>query len=600
MGVSRTAFRQGMVTIEENKKNRFFKTIWGKFKESKEELNSEKNDNPGQTKENTSKIEGDAEGEKEEESTDFLYYLYTMWQKEGEEGHPNPKIQSKLDLMTWIVEPVFSLNLDFGKEEPLIDFLRELHNEAKNIIGKGMDIERERLDADVTVSLKLSRNKMAVFMCIFPPYNHGRPLNQYDIMAILSKNKIVNGIDKELIDKIVAEKKYFQIFMIARGIPPIDGKNGEIIDYFPRTVEVDIQEDENGNVDYKNLNMIQNIEKNTIICSIIPPTEAVSGRDTTGKVVAGKHGKPAIVPKGKNTVLSPDGLSLMSSMEGYISFENDKFRVENRLVIPGNVDNSVGNLNFVGDIVIEGDVFNGFELKASGNIRIRGMVENSKIIAGGDVVIEKGMNGNREGTIEAGGLVKCKFLENSIVYAKGCVQAESIVCCNVYCDDSVFVQSNKGVIIGGTITALNSVEAKMIGSKSNRETTILLGQMPHVLHQKKNTQEELEVVYDTLSKLSKNINYLSNLTDLPDTKKTLLGQLRLQEKLYLETKKELSTKMSEIEEKMDNHAACFVKSNIIFPPTKISISNASLNVSTVTFKCSVHLSLEGNVVMGIL
>ena len=63
--------------------------------------------------------------------------------------------------------------------------------------------------------------------------------------------KIVYGTDNNMIVKI-AEKLYFKLIRIARGMECIDGKDGEIIDLVPRESEVKIKESDDGKLISRN------------------------------------------------------------------------------------------------------------------------------------------------------------------------------------------------------------------------------------------------------------------------------------------------------------------------------------------------------------
>ena len=73
----------------------------------------------------------------------------------------------------------------------------------------------------------------------------------------------------------------------------MNGVDGTIEYYFKKESTFKPIEDENGNVDYKNLGLVRNIYHGTPIAKITPPTEGTPGTDIMGKSVAQKHGVPA-------------------------------------------------------------------------------------------------------------------------------------------------------------------------------------------------------------------------------------------------------------------------------------------------------------------
>lgn len=93
--------------------------------------------------------------------------------------------------------------------------------------------------------------------------------------------------------------------------------------------------------------------------------------------IKGKDGKPPHIPAGKNTVLSEDKTKLLADIDGEVVYEGNKFNVKNLLTINHDVDNSIGNIDFTGDILIKGDVREGYSVKAEGDVTIFGTVEGA-------------------------------------------------------------------------------------------------------------------------------------------------------------------------------------------------------------------------------
>lgn len=604
-----------MVIIDDNKRVGFFKSLWAKKKENQKPSNEEEK-NPLEENQAESIANGETEKipdvEVVEESP--LYLLYKMW----EEALNREVILSTIEFKLWKFNTIKESILVMI-EPQMENFVQQLEKESYqilNAIRQNKELEEKRKQeiseedvqeyipepetpVDACVKIRLSKDRMMAFLFIFPPRYGGKEIEKKDILETLKENKIIYGLKEDLINSITENKQYFQFFIIAEGTAAINGKDGSVIECAPKTSEIDIQEDEKGNVDYKNLNIIHTVEKGFVICEIIKPTEGKSGVSVLGETLVAKDGKAPKIPAGKNTVLSEDGTQLLAEIDGYISYEREKYRVENRLEIKGDVDNSVGNIDFLGDVVVYGEVKNGFKIKATGNVHVKEMVEGAEIHAGGSIVIDKGMNGNKRGILNAGEDIKCKFLENCTVTAGGSIHTESIVWCDVLCDESVYAKNNKGVIIGGSITATKSVEAKMIGSKSNQKTSIVLGITPNLLNERTESEQLLKTTEATLSMLEKNVNFLSSVPSLSEDKKKVLQQLKQQKKLYETQKKTLKERLEQITYAMTDFSECRVKCDTIFPVTKITIGQASFTVTTISYKCNFYFS-EDDVVLGSL
>ena len=104
--------------------------------------------------------------------------------------------------------------------------------------------------------------------------------------------------------------------------------------------------------------------------------------DVFGQPVRGRRGTMPPVPQGRNIVYSEDRDRLLAACEGNLTFRSGRFHVENVFTVSGNVDNSVGNINFTGSVVIHGDVLEGYSVKAKGDITVMGIVEGARLSAG--------------------------------------------------------------------------------------------------------------------------------------------------------------------------------------------------------------------------
>ena len=117
--------------------------------------------------------------------------------------------------------------------------------------------------------------------------------------------------------------------------------------------------------------------------------------------------------------------------------------------IPGNVDFSTGNINFLGDVNIRGDVLSGFTVRAMGNIQVAGVIEAGSVVeAGGDLIVVKGILGDGTAIIRSHRSLFSKYIENSTIYVRENLQTDCIINSHIYSDGEVLVRSGRGTIMG--------------------------------------------------------------------------------------------------------------------------------------------------------
>lgn len=250
------------------------------------------------------------------------------------------------------------------------------------------------------------------------------------------------------------------------------------MEHYPRVLEPDIPVDELGNADYSTLNLVQDIQKGEVICEIVPPTRGTPGNTVTGRPIPAECGKPAEVPQGRNTVLSEDGRNLVATRAGHVEFSGRVFQVKPVLEIPDQITTAMGDLNFLGDIHIHGDVCSGVSIRALGSIQVDGVIEGCTVEAGEHIIVSSGVQGQERAVLRAHKSVFAKYLEHCCVYARESVQADCIINCDIYSNGSVRARTGRGIILGGTIRAATQVSAKIIGSKAERLTMVALGGPP--------------------------------------------------------------------------------------------------------------------------
>lgn len=428
-------------------------------------------------------------------------------------------------------------------------------------------------DLDAEVVVFITSGGLTAWFLIYPPVGNGREVDQEMLEQALVENDVDFGIDDALLDALPEDpNRYFHMHLVAQGIAPIHGTDGLIVDLFSRSDRKAPTVSESGKINYMELNLIQNINAGDVICRIVPPGEGEPGTAVSGQEIPQKPGKPAVIPQGRNTKLSADGDTLLATLAGRVEFRGNSYQVQPVFEVKGNVDYSTGNINFLGDVDIKGDICSGFNVKAVGNITVGGVVESCRVEAGGDIKIQKGVKGDNHALIQASRTIQAKYLENCSACAREVLQSECIINSNIYSDGAVNVDSGRGVIIGGKIRAANTIAAKTIGSKAGSRTVIGLGGVPSA-----------EFEHDCLMH---EVNELTALFDLldqqPDSPAKLKALPAVRMKLSV-----AQGKLEQYEEMLENleqqkytqtHSGQRVVCEVAHSGTEITIGAASLAV----------------------
>lgn len=379
------------------------------------------------------------------------------------------------------------------KAYEIINYLDSMHvtgfsaqkiNDALKITQDLIEIDLETVlsySIAESMSMTVSADKMFAWCRFMPPSSNGNSLSESDIRAVLTQNKVIFGIDEEKIAEILAGHIYMTDYLIAKGTPPVRGKNANIKYLFETSFDLRPKHNEDGSVNYHELNTIHKVEKGELIAQLEKEVPGVAGSTVTGEVKKTADIKRLRLSHAANTILSEDETQLFSDVTGHVSLVDGKVFVSGVYEVPADVDHSTGNIDYPGNIHIKGNVKSGFNVKADGDIIVEGVVEGAFLTAGGQIIVKRGIHGMSKGVLKAEGNIIIKFIEAAVVQSGGYIETESIIQSQVDAGTDIRVTARKGCIVGGSIRCGHCITAKFIGSELGSATRINVGANPEVM-----------------------------------------------------------------------------------------------------------------------
>lgn len=454
---------------------------------------------------------------------------------------------------------------------------------------------------DASVEVIVADDKMSVSLMLHEPAGGGADIELLEVLDTLKARGIAYGIDHKKLESIVEGKQYRQLFVIARGTPAVNGQDGRIKDYFPRKQQLKYASKGNGEVDFKSMNLIHNVKKGEVVCELTMPTEPQNGTDVFGNPVRGKNGTMPPIPQGKNVVYSPERDKLLTACEGNLTFRSGRFQVENVYSVAGNVDNSVGNINFMGSVTIHGDVYEGYQVIAKGDITVMGMVEGAVLKAGGNILLQKGMRGMKTGVLEAGEDITAKFLEDCSLYAKHNIQAEYIINSEVSCGNDLTLVGKRGAFIGGSCSVYNCMKVRTVGASSHVSTFVTLGITPQLLEEMEQVGNDLLAMTRRQAEIKKDVAYLTakqKAETITPKQKERLHKLRLEAPINALKEKKLKEQAADLARRLREVGKCRLTAGEVHPGTVINIGDCKMNIVKREESCSFYY-LDGEIRKGI-
>lgn len=465
---------------------------------------------------------------------------------------------------------------------------------VKKAMGQPVKIAEKQVEEkiDAVVEISTSPDKMKAFIKISEPEGGGKPAGLQEIAWQLKQAGVIYGINEQTVHALVQNPIYNQNILIAEGLAPINGKNGEI------TFLVDIHKDrkpiimEDGSVNYRDLDYIESVHKGQKLCEMSEPTKGIDGKNVVGTVLRAIDGKPAKMIRGRNVYTGEDNLSLYAEIDGQVMYLDGKLSVFATYEVPADVDNSTGNINFIGNVTIRGNVLAGFVVDVGGNVEVAGVVEGATIKAAGNIILRRGMTGNGKGVLIAGGDIIAKYIENSTVEAGNDIKAEAIMHSDIKCGNRLELGGRKGLLVGGTARVGKEIQAKVIGSVMATSTTIEVGIDPHMRERYKFLRSEIIKLEENSKKANQAITLLRKLESagaLTEEKKEILDK-SIRSKIYFDSRHaEYKQEIAELEEKLQQEVKGRIRvDNYLYPGTRISIGAASMHVKETLQHCSLY------------
>ncbi len=335
---------------------------------------------------------------------------------------------------------------------------------------------------DAAAAVRIAKDEFTAWLIPWNP----KPLDAGGLFQIVGNAGIVQGLDEELVEHLNG-KVLDHPTVIAKGQLPKDGKDAGIEFVFEALQgEKDrAKADQNeaavtGNerVDFREMGGgPASVEPDMVLARKVALVPAEDGFPVKGKKIPAKKSKDLELKRlaGQNTTVLEDGSAIVATTGGMASRVGEKIAVLPVHTVEGDVDFSTGNVYFEGNLQVRGAVKPGFKVTATGSVTIGGTVEGATIEAGGDVTINGGVVGQKEGVIRAGGAVTARFVQEAEIHAGGSVTIASEIRESTVISERKVTIAGAGRVVGGRIRGRDEVELKAAGSASATPTSIQAG-----------------------------------------------------------------------------------------------------------------------------
>jgi uncharacterized protein (DUF342 family) len=468
------------------------------------------------------------------------------------------------------------------------DLVEKLVNEAGGMYVKVAEYKHNPLN-DSTASVEVDDSEMGVLLLVHPPGEGGADIRYETYVSLLKQNRVYHGVKEEFLVEFSDRPVYREKVEVAEGIRPVNGRDAYIeYNFETDQTKIKLKEGANGKVNFKELNIIQNVVQNQPLAKKIPPGDGTDGMTVTGRILPAKSGNDIPLPLGTNVHVGDDGDTILADINGQVIVASGKINVEPVYMVEGDVNLKTGNIIFLGTVIIGGNVEDGFSVKAAGNIEVKGIVSKAELDAEGDIIIYQGINGKSGGRIHAGRSLWSRFIENANVEVGNMVVVtDGIINSHVDALKSILCQGKRANIMGGRLRAGEEISANVIGNPtSGTETICEVGfdpqskiELEKFIAIKVSSEEELDSIKLDLQSL---INTKKQRKTLPEDKEAYLQELMDRRQVLTEELKKATENIQKINDYMNEMQirGKVSASKKVYPGTKIMIRDEREDVRT--------------------
>jgi uncharacterized protein len=423
------------------------------------------------------------------------------------------------------------------------------------------------LNFNGSLEVSVDNDLMSARLIIHPPGEGGSMPSEKEIETLLHQNRVLWGIDKNSLADLVRgfkESRYpAEPVLVAQGRLPQNGENGKVEFLFNTTTSLKPKVNPDGSADYKNVEIVLSVPKGHELARLNPPTKGTPGKNILGDELPCKEGLPGILPIGPNTEPHPENDDvLVAAVDGLVRFTGKYVEVCEGYVIKGDVDFSTGNVKYEKSVIIDGDIKAGFSVDCGGDLQVSGIIEDSALTVGGNILCKHGFVGQGKGTIEAKGDVNLGFLLNQTVRSRKSVNvAKEAINCTIFARQSITIHGKPLSVAGGILVARELISVYGVGNQSGVRTNLEVGLDFTLVEELKKIEEQVaeitqksRKVVDSIKKYQRLVTTKKHFTAqeefLFNKLKLAMAKIEEQLRLFEERKKIIMVKMSELEKAM--------------------------------------------------
>lgn len=421
--------------------------------------------------------------------------------------------------------------------------------------------------------------------------NQKEAVSSEAILNLLKKHNVVYGIDHFVVAKLEAQNQDVTRVQIARGDAHVDGVDS-MIEYKFELADSKPKINEDGSIDFKNIDKYISVEAGRILATKTLPTSGKNGINVFGKIVLAKQGRLKNFNFGRNVTQSEDGCLLLATKSGSVELVGERISVLDVLEIVDDVGPKTGNINFSGKVIVHGNVLSGYSINAHGDIIVNGIIDGAQIFCEGNLTVYYGIQGQGSAKLDVKGDVIAKFINHANLSCEGDVYTAAIVHSNIRSGGKIELKNNKALIVGGNVYAKMGIRSKQLGTEIGVKTNLSVGLTQEYIVRRAKLKKRLQAIEENISKLVK----LSALLQSPSSSKIehLEEQMaKVSNSLENDTRERdaIKEEQAALEQEIKQMKKAFVRGDLIYSGVNVVIDSVKYEVSETKYRSDIKMTM---------
>ncbi len=301
------------------------------------------------------------------------------------------------------------------------------------------------------------------------------------IHEALAQMQIVRGIDEERIGELLAgfqnEGAPVEQEIVARGEEPAEGQDASLS--YPTLARLPRELTESGDPTRITKYNIVNVREGETAAVYHPIKDGTAGWTVDGRSIPVSQPADPTPKPGQN--LRWEDRNLVATLDGRLIIEERQLMVMPVIEFDKDLTLVFGDIDFVGRIVVNGNVEAGLRISCEKGMEVRGSIIGSSIDIDGDLVVGNGIVGSDETSIEVRGNLEVVFVENADLRVHGTANIrDSFVTSRLICAERIDLTGGRGHMVSGLLAARDEIRVRTVGIPLGTRAKLCVGKDPLV------------------------------------------------------------------------------------------------------------------------